>query len=123
MHHRVAVTPEPACHFHPSFSNRFLSGSEGGTRLGVGGRAEQGERWVGWGLRGWVGGGNGGGGWRRGSWRERPQGEIAEGDETEVRGVDRGGCEEEGRVEQEGGWGAPERTSTGRRQAREDRGM
>ena len=30
MHHRVAVTPEPACHFHPSFSNRSLSGSKGG---------------------------------------------------------------------------------------------
>lgn len=44
MHHRVAVTPEPACHFHPSFSNRFLSGSEGGQAgVGVGrGRGEDG---------------------------------------------------------------------------------
>lgn len=36
MHHRAAVTPEPACHLHPSFSNRFLSGSEGGQAEGGG---------------------------------------------------------------------------------------
>ena len=40
MHHRVAVTQEPVCHFHPSFSNRSLSGSKGGQ---AGGGEEEGK--------------------------------------------------------------------------------
>lgn len=28
MHHRVAVTPAPGCHFHPSFSNCSCQGAK-----------------------------------------------------------------------------------------------
>lgn len=41
MHHRVAVTPEPACHFHPSFFQPLLVRKQ--ERPGGGRRREQGK--------------------------------------------------------------------------------
>ena len=43
MHHRVAVTPEPACHFHPSFFQPLLVRKQEQERPGGGRRREQGK--------------------------------------------------------------------------------
>ena len=49
MHHRVAVTPEPACHFHPSFFQPLLVRKQerpgGGRGRGTGKDGWGGGRW------------------------------------------------------------------------------